>query len=138
MDGASVKSGLMETAGNFVRTRRHRQTNVVVQCLNDGWQAYRYERPENLSWNELTGQKSFYVRLVDYLDLVAECQPPTEMSDFHLRQKATIQSQSYVNSITPHPYPLLLTGRSGLDPVATLDHIGFEAYRTRCTVELEK
>lgn len=82
----------METAGDSVRTRRPHRTNVVGQCLSDGWQAYRYERPGSLSWNELTGPKSFYVRLVDCFGLVAEYRPPTEMSGSHLHRKATIHS----------------------------------------------
>ena len=33
-------------------------------------------------------------------------------------------------------YLLLLSLRSALDTIATLDHVGLEAYRPRCAVEL--
>lgn len=62
-----------------------------------------------MSWNDPMDPKSFSVMLVDS-DQAVECQPPTEMSDFHLHQKVTIYisvaTEIYRRSSLPSSFDL--------------------------------
>lgn len=70
----------------------------------------------------------------DYLDgLAEECRPLTAIQADHFHQRVTRPkyiSHGNLSSCQRNFYLLFLPLRGALDAIATLDHVGFEAYRS--------
>lgn len=107
------------------------------------------------NWNDPKGQEtSFAMRDGNHATPRAACQPPILRHSGHshrdLQQTAHATRYQYVcdsrvgkgrhekTLFRAATHLALGTLTSGLDTVATLDHIGLQAYRTRSAMEFEK